>query len=244
MKKEWFGEWFNSPYYHILYKNRDNAEARKFIDNLTAHLKITTEHQLMDLACGKGRHAIYLNKQGFDVTGLDLSDENIKHARQFANDKLHFEVHDMRLPFEHQKFDFIFNLFTSFGYFETTHEHEVAIKSVARALKPKGKLILDFFNTYKVINDLKPHEIKKVDGIEFNIEKQLSDAGYIIKDIHFTYEGEQYHFTEKVKAIKRIDFLEFFKKAELKVVNVFGDYDLSPYTAEQSERMIFIVEKI
>lgn len=243
MQKEWFGEWFNSPYYHVLYKNRDQAEAQKFIDNLTKYLKVSAEHQLMDLACGKGRHAIYLNKQGFQVTGLDLSEENIKYARQFENNKLHFEVHDMRLPYQHQKFDFIFNLFTSFGYFDTHHEHEVAIKSVARALKPKGKLILDFFNTYKVINNLKPQETKKVDDIEFNISKQLSEDGYIIKDIRFNYNDKNHHFTEKVKAIKKIDFLEFFKLAELEVIKIFGDYDLAPYLPGDSERMIFEVKK-
>ncbi|MEQ9167479.1 MAG: class I SAM-dependent methyltransferase [Fulvivirga sp.] len=181
MKKEWFGEWFNSPYYHILYKNRDNAEARKFIDNLTAHLNITTGHQLMDLACGKGRHAIYLNKKGFEVTGLDLSEENIKYARQFANDRLHFEVHDMRLSYENQQFDFVFNLFTSFGYFETKKEHEAAVASVAQSLKPEGKFILDFLNPYTVIHHLIPEEIKTIDNIEFHITKDISPDDYCQK---------------------------------------------------------------
>lgn len=244
MEKEWFGQWFNSPFYHILYKNRDEVEAKKFIDNLSKFLNISPNHKLMDLACGKGRHAIYLNEKGFDVTGLDLSIENIKFARQFANDHLQFEVHDMRLPYVSQQFDFIFNLFTSFGYFETKHEHEVAIKSAAQALKEDGKLVLDFFNPYTVINQLKPQEVKVVDGIEFSINKRLSDDDYIIKDIQFNSQGHNYHFIEKVKAIRRHDFLDYFKNANLKVINIFGDYELAPYVAEESDRMIFIVEKI
>jgi SAM-dependent methyltransferase len=244
MKKEWFGEWFNSPYYHILYKNRDNAEARKFIDNLTAHLKITTGHQLMDLACGKGRHAIYLNKKGFEVTGLDLSEENIKYARQFANDRLHFEVHDMRLSYENQQFDFVFNLFTSFGYFETKKEHEATVASVAQSLKPEGKFILDFLNPYTVIHHLIPEEIKTIDNIEFHITKDISHDDYIVKNIRFKDENKDYQFVEKVKALRRADFLQYFEKAGLEIISIFGDYDLSSYVAEKSERMIFVVGKI
>ncbi|MFN3940966.1 MAG: YkgJ family cysteine cluster protein, partial [Chitinophagales bacterium] len=73
--------------------------------------------KILDLACGKGRHSIYLNQLGYDVTGADLSENSIKEASKFANEKLHFKVHDMRIPFE-EKYDAIFNLFTSFGYFE------------------------------------------------------------------------------------------------------------------------------
>ena len=87
-KKEWFGEWFNSPYYHILYKDRDSSEASTFIDNICVYLGFSETDEILDLACGKGRHAIYLNKKGFEATGIGLSEENIKYASQFSNAKL------------------------------------------------------------------------------------------------------------------------------------------------------------
>ena len=52
-KKEWFSEWFNSPYYHILYKNRNEVEAKSFIDKLISYLDFKPTDQLLDLACGK-----------------------------------------------------------------------------------------------------------------------------------------------------------------------------------------------
>ncbi|MEP2509893.1 MAG: methyltransferase domain-containing protein, partial [Reichenbachiella sp.] len=79
-KKQWFDEWFNTIYYHILYKHRDYEEAAKFLDHLINYFKIVPNSKILDLACGKGRHSIYLNKKGFDVTGVDLSEENIKFA--------------------------------------------------------------------------------------------------------------------------------------------------------------------
>lgn len=242
-RKEWFGEWFDSPYYHVLYKHRDYEEAQAFIDNLSAYLNLSPNHKVLDLACGKGRHSIYLNRKGLDVVGLDLSEQSIAYANQFANEKLHFEVHDMREFFAEEEFDFILNLFTSFGYFETKDEHLLAIQSVAKALKPGGVLVLDFLNPYTVINHLIPEEIKVIDGIEFHITKDISGKDYIIKNISFEDKGKSHHYQEKVKALRRTDFMEYFEKSELTVEHIMGNYDLEPYNAEKSDRMIFIVKK-
>ena len=113
----WFTSWFDTPFYHILYKDRDHAEAQHFMDTLTEYLNIPEGGSILDLACGKGRHSIYLNTLGFDVTGADLSENSIVFAKQFENNTLHFEVHNMCKPFN-KPFDAVFNLFTSFGYFE------------------------------------------------------------------------------------------------------------------------------
>lgn len=242
MKKEWFGEWFDSPYYHILYQHRDHTEAMRFIDKLATHLSFSPDHLILDLACGKGRHSIYLNQKGYDVVGMDLSKHSIKHACLFANDRLHFLIRDMREPLQAGPFDFVLNLFTSFGYFESSDENLMAIENIKRSLKPGGVLILDFLNPDVVINKLVPHESKEVEGIEFNINKMQSDDGFIIKNIEFEHEDIQYEYHEKIMLIKHSEFLDYFEKAGLTVEDVFGDYKLNPYDCHLSERMIFIVK--
>ena len=67
MQKEWFAEWFNTEYYHILYKDRDEDEANRFISNLLSFLSIPKKSKLLDLACGKGRHSKILNSFSYDV---------------------------------------------------------------------------------------------------------------------------------------------------------------------------------
>jgi SAM-dependent methyltransferase len=176
------------------------------------------------------------------VIGLDLSEQNIEHARQYENEKLRFFVHDMRLVWKPKTFDIVLNMFTSFGYFETKHEHQEAISAVAKSLKPGGRFVLDFLNPYKVIYQLVPEEIKKIDGIEFHISKYVEDQ-HIIKEIEFEHEGKIYDFKERVKAIRRSEFLEYFEHADFKVLDIFGDYMLNPYIAETSDRMIFILQK-
>ena len=109
--KDWFTSWFDTPYYHVLYKNRDFNEAKRFMDKLTTYLQIPKGKEILDLACGKGRHAVYLNSLGYTITGVDLSPQSIAHAKQFENDTLHFDVHDMSKPYS-QKFNAVFNLFS------------------------------------------------------------------------------------------------------------------------------------
>lgn len=79
----------------IFYIKGNYREAQLFMDNLTL-LNLPEKAKVLDLACGKGRHAIYLNKLGFDVLGVDLSENSIAEANKNANESLHFEVHDMQ----------------------------------------------------------------------------------------------------------------------------------------------------
>lgn len=242
-RREWFGEWFDSPYYHILYHDRDHTEAQHFIDNLVKTLDLSTNDHILDVACGKGRHSIYLNDNGFDVTGFDLSEQNVAHAKQFENEKLHFFVHDMREPVLGYQFNIALNLFTSFGYFNEEHENIKAIKAIAASLQPGGKFLLDFLNPYTVIHALKPMEVKIIKGINFKIRKYLSDDNFIIKEIEFQDQGRSHHYEERVRAIRRLDFLNYFREADLLLEDIYGDYSFNPYVPEDSERMIFVVRK-
>ncbi len=242
MSKEWFQNWFNSPYYHILYKKRDNEEAELFIDNLCSFLQPATDAKMLDIACGKGRHAIYLNKKGFDVTGIDLSYNSIKHAKQFENDKLHFHVHDMRKLFYINYFDFTLNLFTSFGYFETEKEHINTLKAFRKSLKDDGKLVLDYMNSQKIINALVEKEVKEIEGISFHISRSVKN-GKIIKTIDFTHNNNAYSFKEEVRDFNFVAFESLFKAAGLEITHTFGDYDLNDFDANSSDRLIFVCKK-
>lgn len=242
-QKEWFDEWFNTIYYHILYKHRDYEEAAEFLDHLIEYFQIEPNAKILDLACGKGRHAIYLNEKGFDVTGVDLSEENIKFASSKSNDTLRFKVHDMRHVFARNEFDYVFNLFTSFGYFDTKQENLGVIDATIQSLKPGGRFLLDFLNPYVVVNNLVHEEDQTIENIHFRIQRKYTEDEFILKNIIIDDHGQHYEFQEKVKAIRRTDFLDYFKKINLEVIDIFGDYELSPYKKEESGRLIFVLKK-
>ena len=240
--KVWYESWFDSPYYHILYKNRNGEEAGKFLDNLLLKLNISKGGQLLDLCCGKGRHSVYLNSKGFQVTGIDLSPQNIRFCKQFENDTLSFFVHDMRKLFRVNYFNAVINLFTSFGYFEREHDNALAINAAAKSLKPGGYLVIDFMNARRAVNDLIPYHINKVDGIDFHIHKRIEN-GFIYKDINFSDSGSEYTYREEVKILLLEDFLKYMKNAGLQVVLTCGNYQLDVFNKETSNRLIIIAKK-
>lgn len=239
---EWFSTWFDSPYYHILYNNRDLQEAQLFMDRLLAYLHPKPHARILDLACGQGRHAIYINQKGFDVTGIDLSAKNILHARQFSGNRLRFDVHDMRQVYKPAYFDFVLNLFTSFGYFNNETENVVALAATAKSLKPGGKLVIDFMNTDKIIGDLVAAEEKEVHGVNFRITRGVEN-GFVVKTICFADGEREYRFEERVRALREEDFRAYFNMVQLRLVEVLGDYTLNPFVREESDRMIFVLKK-
>ena len=235
---QWYASWFDTPYYHILYKDRDYSEAQVFMDNLSTYLNIPEGGKILDLACGKGRHAVYLNTLGFDVTGVDLSEQSITHAKQFENPTLKFNVHDMSKPYP-DTFDAVFNLFTSFGYFENENCNLETIKSIKSELNEFGFGVIDFMNVNYILENLVEENVKTVEGIDFHQKRHVTD-GYIVKDIRFEAAGASYEFQERVKAFTLKDFELLFEKAGVYLLDVFGDYKLRPYHSKTSERLIMI----
>jgi SAM-dependent methyltransferase len=236
--ENWFTSWFDTPYYHILYKDRNYREAQIFMDNLTHYLNLPEKAKVLDLACGKGRHSIYLNQLGFNVLGADLSENSIAEASKNSNEHLHFKVHDMREPFE-EKFDAIFNLFTSFGYFENDDDNLTTLKAIRESLSEYGFAVIDFMNVNQVIETLVPQEVKTVDGIDFHIKRYVED-GHIFKEIDFEDQGRKFHFTEKVKALTLKDFQDLMDEAGIYLLDIFGDYKLKKFHKTESERLIMI----
>ena len=241
-KHEWFKDWFNSPYYHLLYNNRDDSEADFFITNLCDFLKLNQTAKLWDLACGKGRHAIALNKKGFTVVGTDLSKQSINQASTHNNDTLDFYIHDMRTPFRINYFDAVFNLFTSIGYFKNFNDNFLVFKNVSQALKLNGYFVIDFFNANKVCAGLKPIYNEIRGDIDFKINKQIVDKT-IHKRIEFTTQNKHYFFEETVSLLTKTDFENFAQQANLNLVHTFGNYNLEEFNTETSDRLILIFKK-
>ncbi len=242
MQRKWFQQWFNSPYFHILYSGRDNEEAEFLIDNLSAYLKPKKEAKILDIACGRGRHAIYLHKKGYNATGIDLAEQSIKYALQFEQQNLRFFVHDMRKLFYINYFDIALNLFTSFGYFDTEKDHVNALKSFRKSLKDDGVLVIDYFNTQKIIKHLTHQETKTVADITFNLHKFVAD-GKIIKRINFEHKYKSYAFEERVQAFLLPDFERMLLKSGFKITAIFGNYALNSFEEEKSERLILVCKK-
>lgn len=240
----WFKEWFNSPYYHQLYFDRDEQEAADFINQLVDHLEPPKGSLMLDVACGRGRHSIQLASQGFDVSGIDLSTDSILVAKDYENDNLHFFVHDMRLPFWINYFNYAFNFFTSFGYFDTRREHSNALRTIAQSLKPDGIFVIDYLNVNYAESQLEPESALEIGGVNYYITK-WSDDNHFYKRIVVEDKNLDTPIIhqEKVAKFSLNDFTEMLARHQMQVQEVFGDYHLGDYHVDDSPRMIIVARK-
>ncbi len=241
--QEWFANWFDSPYYHILYDHRDESEAQRFIDHLIHELAAPQNARMLDLACGKGRHSIYLANKGFDVVGVDLSEQSIKHARQYEHEKLSFFTHDMRKLFRSHYFDYIFNFFTSFGYFSKSTDHNNTLSAIAKGLKKDGIFVMDFINAIRAENNLKAEETQVKSGIQFHIRRKV-EQGTIIKQIQFEDQGHHYQYEERVRGFRRHELQQMLSAHGLSLISCFGDYDLNAFDEDNSPRLVLVAKRI
>ena len=240
----WFSDWFNSPYYHMLYQHRDEDEASQFIHSLIRRLQPPAQSTMLDVACGKGRHSRVLSELGYDVTGIDLAADSILEAKKFENEHLHFYQHDMRLPFWINYYQYAFNFFTSFGYFKTRREHDNAIRTIAQALTQSGTFVIDYLNAHFAEDHLVASEVKRVNQVSFHITRWHSET-HFFKKIQIEDAGQFIggDYTEKVAKFSLGDFTDMLAYQGMQVQEVFGDYQMGPYDIRRSPRMIIIAKK-
>lgn len=243
---EWFASWFDSPYYHLLYSHRNHEEAALFIDHILKKLQLKEGDTILDLGCGKGRHSMYLASKGMNVVGMDLSPNSIKQAIDESNlidykYKPTFKVADMRdFEYEH-KFMFVFNLFTSFGYFDNIEDNEQVIKQIYKHQDTGGVLLIDYFNSTKVKEKGEESYIKKFNNVEFKIHK-FFEHNKVKKNITITSPTENLYFQESVQLFEKEQIEQLLIKVGYEIICHYGSYNLENYT-ENSDRSILIATK-
>ena len=241
---DWFEAWFDSPDYHALYARRDEAEAAALIDRLIERLRPVDGSAVLDLGCGTGRHARQLASRRLRVLGLDLSGNSISQARRSEQPNLRFRQQDMRLPFGVDAFDYIVNLFTSFGYFEDPADDLAVVRNIARALRQGGRVVLDYLNVRHAEQHLVPEEVIDRQGVAYRISRS-TNADHIVKRIVVERGGDaRLEYVERVARFRLEDFRLMFALYGMKIEETYGDYALAPFDEQTSSRLILVARKM
>jgi 2-polyprenyl-3-methyl-5-hydroxy-6-metoxy-1,4-benzoquinol methylase len=241
----WFESWFDSPYYHLLYADRSQEEADAFIKNIYRFLQIQSTDTILDLACGAGRHSLALAQKGNKILGIDLSQNSINQAKE-ESQKLHittvdFQTADMRNFALNITFDYVLNLFTSFGYFQSKSDNQKVADQICQHQNKNGITVIDYLNSAKVKANGESRTVKTVEGIQFNLHKFI-EQDWVYKNIQFHVDGQDYQFREQVQLFEKGEIENYFHNAGYITQNHFGNYNLDPYTKE-SDRSILVFIK-
>jgi len=262
MSEAWYERWFGERYLEV-YEHRDRAEAERFVETILAHAQLPPGARVLDVACGRGRHALRFARAGLRVMGIDLSLPLLARGREALREhtgggaveeagpgeppRLLLVQADMReLPaFEGPRgADLVVNLFTAFGYFEDEEEDALALDQMARCLKPGGRLVLDFMNRPRVVGELVEEDAEEREGFRVRQQRSLTDGERRVeKRIILEYaDGRVEEHTESVRLYAREDLERLACYAGLEVESFWGDYEGADHTPS-SPRCILVARR-
>ena len=138
--------------------------------------------------------------------------------------------------------DAVFNLFTSFGYFDNENDDKKVFHSVYNVLKPGGFFVLDYLNEEYVRKSMVPESTITRGNIEFKILKKI-EGRHIVKDIIFEADGKSFHFFEKVKLHTLEAINSYAAECGFERIKIWGDYQLNEFNKETSGRCINLFRK-
>jgi SAM-dependent methyltransferase len=233
--KSLFGEEYLRLWAPSLTQERTDAE----IEGILRLLELLPGARVLDLCCGHGRHAVPLAERGFRLTGLDLSETFLAHARRAAAErgvKVTWLHGDMRhLPFEGE-FDAVVNLFTAFGYFEDEEEDLEVLRGVRRALRPGGKFLLDVMNRESLMRRFQPHSITRHDDGLLTLDERTLDPLTGCISIRMTVihpDGKQNEHRFDVRVYSLTELARLLTTAGLELTSYYGGLDGSPWSLER-----------
>ncbi len=236
---EWYERWFGEEYLR-LYGHRDEVEAARAVALVLAHRGRAGSGRALDLACGAGRHLRELERRGMRAFGLDLSFPLLVRARA---EGLAVVRGDMReLPFADGSFSLVTSFFTSFGYFDDPDDDERVLEEVRRILEPGGCFALDFMNAGRVRAELRPRDVREMEGRKIVETRRLVEGGRVVEKeirIHSPGGPEPVPFHERVRLYESDDLLRLFSRHGFRATDCFGNYDGAPL-APDSPRVIII----
>lgn len=240
----WYDDWFSSPWYLRLYQHRSEQEALSGVELINRVGEITPGATILDLACGYGRHSLALAEAGYNVVGLDNSEQLIAMANeQYSHHRVSYVQGDMRGPLPRGPFDVVASFFTSFGYFDDPADDLKVLQAAAAVLKPKGRFLLDFLNADELRQNLEPETLSILSGVTIIQERKIVD-GCVVKDITINdpCSGEV-TFQERVRLYSSDELKEMIASAGMQVDLVLGSYTAEPFDKESSKRCIVLAHR-
>jgi SAM-dependent methyltransferase len=237
---------FDPELYCYFYQNSlDPARADAEVEFMVEKLALAPSSQVLDLACGHGRHAIRLARRGHRVTGIDISTSFLERGRAdaaAAGAEVDFVHRDMRALDAVLRYDAAICCFTAFGYFSDDENADV-LRRVGRALKPGGRFLLDILNRDGLARRFNPTTATERDG-NLMIDRSRFDplSGRVITQRTYLLGDRRVEAPFWVRLYTLQELSPLLRDAGLAVESAFGDWKGAPLTLE-SPRLVVVARR-
>jgi SAM-dependent methyltransferase len=238
--RPWFETIFDERYPELFGPLERDPEEE--VAQILSLLPLSTGASVVDLGCGRGRHAIPLSRRGYRVTGVDLSDKMLRLAQARAAKEgisIEWVREDMREFVRPAAFDACLSLFTSFGYF-CDEENQKVLGNVARSLREEGALLLDLRNAQKGLSG--------EEDLETTMTVPAGELRLCVRFDRATGRARAEHELTRPDGIRISSAFDvrIYSEAELgemlRVAAVHGSLDGAPFTPG-AERMVVVARR-
>jgi SAM-dependent methyltransferase len=243
----WFDDYFKEAYNLAYISLYDREKAQKECEFIKKMLDMRPEHEILDIPCGFGRHAAEFTRQGYKITGMEYHPVQIKKAKEYMeNEGVSFDIiqADMRNIPHKNRYDRLYNFFTSFGYFND-EENEKTIGQFHEALKPGGLLLIETMNRdFDLKIDSDRSIWRKVDGsIELNTQNLDPLTSILtVNRVIINIDKSIYETQFQLRVYSPHELISILKKHNFEIVKICDreGNDIKIY----SSRIVMVAKKI
>ncbi len=202
---------------------------------------------VLDLACGPGRHATVLARKGFGVTGVDLSSFLLEKAVARAraeNVQVDWIREDMRRFVRPEAFDLVMSMFTSFGYFDDRRDDVTVLRNVHNSLRVGGALVMDTMSKEWLAMNFQPTTSEELDGgrLLFRRHEILGDWSRVRNRWTLIEEGKARTFSFQHAVYSGLELEDRLLGVGFRAVQLFGGLDRRTYDLNAA-RLIAVARK-
>ncbi|MGA2915540.1 MAG: class I SAM-dependent methyltransferase [Sedimentisphaerales bacterium] len=230
----------------ILFNQKRLEQTGSEVEQLIRLCGIRKGTKVLDLCCGQGRHSLELARRGYNVTGVDLTEEYLAKARRKAKAEglnIQFIRDDMRRFCLLDYFDAAINMFTAFGYFENPAEDRRVLANLYRSLRKGGTLIIDVIGKEILARIFREREWYEENGRIFLQEHKIRRDWSWVDNRWILFEnGKRKEFRFGHRIYSAAELTGLLKDCGFKSVEIFGDLAGADYD-HNAKRLIAVAKK-
>jgi SAM-dependent methyltransferase len=230
----------------VLFNQKRLGDTAEEVDHIIKLSGIRKGAKVLDLCCGIGRHSLELARRGYNVTGVDLTEEYLVKASRDAKAEglnIQFVRSDMRRFCLLDGFDAAINMFTAFGYFENPADDRRVLSNMYCSLRKGGVLIIDIIGKEILARIFSPRDWQQENGrILLEERKVRQDWSWIDNRWILLENGRRKEFEFGHRLYSAAELTGLLKDCGFRSVSIYGDFTGADYD-HNAKRLIAAARK-